>query len=308
MPIKHNTRGFQGRARVSLTPLDGVGRKFQLGNTSSIAESIEVERSARQNFQESGGGELDVNEAITSITAELIVDDIKPETVAIGMRSDVQKLVSTPQSAEKHNAWPGERISFKYIPDPEVDPVIAIDATAAHATDTAYAEGALILEAAHVYLCIVAGTTAAAAPTFPTDGSTVTDGTVTWRDIGEPTLTKDTHYAITKHGIQFLTGGDTLFVGDHPLPITAGYTANPQYVLQHFVNAGREFMVEIDGENAADNGLPNSVRYFRAKPSPTSGFNRVSSEFASMTLTLTLLEDPTRIGSGVSKYMEERMI
>jgi len=308
MPIKHSTRGFQGRARVSLTPLDGVGRKFQLGNTTTITESIEVERTARQNFQESGGGELDVNEAITSVTAELVVDDIKPETVAIGMRSDVQRLVSTPQAGEKHNAWPSERISFKYIPDPEVEPTVAIDAADSHATETAYAQGALIVEASHVYLCTVAGTSGAVAPTFPTGGGTVTDGTVTWRDLGAPALVKDTHYAVTKHGIQFLPGGDTLFVGDHPLPIVVGYTANPQYVLQHFVNAGREFLVEIDGENAADNGLPNSVRYFRAKPSPTSGFNRVSSEFASMTLTLTLLEDPTRIGAGVSKYMEERMI
>ncbi|MDX9717245.1 MAG: hypothetical protein RBT67_07720 [Thauera sp.] len=308
MPIKHNTRGFQGRARVSLTPLDGVGRKFQLGNTTSITEAIEVERTARQNFQESGGGELDVNEAITSVTAELVVDDIKPETVAIGMRSDVQQLVSTPQTGEKHNAWPGERISFKYIPDPEVLPTVSIDASGSHDTEKAFEQGDLIVEASHVYLCTVGGTTGSSAPSFPTDGSTVADGTATWKDIGAAALVKDTDYAVTKHGVQFLPGADGKFVGDHPLPITCGYTANPQYVLQHFVNAGREFMVEIDGENAADNGLPNSVRYFRAKPSPTSGFNRVSSEFASMTLTLTLLEDGTRIGAGVSKYMEERMI
>lgn len=36
----------------------------------------------------------------------------------------------------------------------------------------------------HVYECTVAGTSAAGEPVFPTDGSTVVDGTVTWLDIG----------------------------------------------------------------------------------------------------------------------------
>lgn len=308
MPIQTTTRGFKGRAIVNVIPLDGVGRKFALGNTSAITENVEVERTSRQNFQTSGGGELDVDESITSITAELTVDDIKPETIAIGMRADIQKLVSTPQTGEVHRAWSRERISFKYLPDPDVAFTAAINATAAWAGTTGYAQGALVLDTGHAYLCTVAGTSGASEPTWPTNGGTVTDGTVTWKDLGTVALVKDTDYAHTKHGIEFLPGGDRAFSGDIATEIAVGYTANPQYVIEAFLNSGREYAFEIDGENAADGGAPNGVRYFRAKPSPMSGFNRVGTEFGSMTLSLTLLEDSTRIGAGKSKYMQVLMV
>lgn len=305
MSIVSTTRGFQGRAIVSLTPLDGIGRKFRLGNTTGITENVEVERTSRQNFQTSGGGELDVNEAVTSITAELTVDDIKPETLAIGMRADVQKLVSTPQTNEKHEAWAGERISFRYLPDPEVAVTVSIDASGAWESEGDYLAGALIVDTGHAYLATTGGAAGTTEPTWPTTGGTVTDGTVVWKDLGPVALVADTHFVRTKHGIEIPEGA---FPADHPVPVVVGYTANPQYVIQAFVNSGREFLVEIDAENAADNGAPNLVRYFRAKPSPTSGFNRVGAEFASLTLTLTLLEDSSRIGAGISKYMEALMV
>lgn len=308
MPIISATRGFKGRAIVNLTPLDG-GRKFRLGNTTGITENVETERTARQNFQTSGGGELDVDETITSVTAEMVVDDIKPETIAIGLRGAVEHMGSTPVTNEKHQAWSGERVSCRYIPDPAVAITVALDAEGVWAAETDFAKGDIVVKSGTYYLCTVAGKTGLTEPAWPTDGDTATDGTATWRDLGNATFTKDTHYAETKHGIEFIKdapGG--FFLDDVPLPIKLGYTANPQYVIQALVNSGQEFLIEIEGENAADNGAPNFVRYFRAKPSPTSGFGRVGSEFASLTLTVSLLEDSTRVGSGLSKYMELAMI
>lgn len=53
---------------------------------------------------------------------------------------------------------------------------------------TAFAFGDVVLPATkngHRYKCTTAGTTAATEPTWPTrDGSTVTDGTVTWQEAG----------------------------------------------------------------------------------------------------------------------------
>jgi hypothetical protein len=56
------------------------------------------------------------------------------------------------------------------------------------ATTTAYAVGDIVKPSGgntHLYRCIIAGTSGGSAPTWPTvSGQTVTDGTVTWAEIG----------------------------------------------------------------------------------------------------------------------------
>lgn len=58
----------------------------------------------------------------------------------------------------------------------------------ARANTTAYAVGDIVRPAtgnAHLYRCIIAGTSNSSPPTFPTvSGQTVTDSTVTWAEIG----------------------------------------------------------------------------------------------------------------------------
>ena len=52
---------------------------------------------------------------------------------------------------------------------------------------TAHALGDLAIPTSgnsHMYQCAAAGTTGSAQPTWPTGGGTVTDGTVTWTDLG----------------------------------------------------------------------------------------------------------------------------
>lgn len=55
------------------------------------------------------------------------------------------------------------------------------------ATLTAYVDGDIVQPTSpngHTYLCVVAGTSGASEPTFPTDGFGVLDGTVAWLDQG----------------------------------------------------------------------------------------------------------------------------
>lgn len=70
------------------------------------------------------------------------------------------------------------------------DPVMVLafeDYGSRHATETAYSVGEKAFPVdpnGHWYQATAGGTSAAVAPVWPTDGGTVTDGTVTWQDMG----------------------------------------------------------------------------------------------------------------------------
>jgi hypothetical protein len=80
------------------------------------------------------------------------------------------------------------------------------------AVSTAYVVGDVVVPATpndHWYMATVAGTSAGTAPTWPTDGSTVTDGTVTWQDMGLIDYTASTDYELNLGygGVNILSTG-----------------------------------------------------------------------------------------------------
>ena len=308
MPLVSTTRGYKGRGRFVLRPISG-GKPFELGNVTAVNESIEINRTSRQNFQDAAGGELDVEETVTSYTFEATCDDITPKNIAIGMRGSAIKMPSEAVSDVALFVWAGVPAAFRYLPDPNVAPAVAIAATAAPATSTEYAAGAIVLEGARGYLCVIGGTSDSVAPTWPDDLSTVVDGTVTWKDVGPVALVAETDYEVTPHGIRMLSGSADRFHEELPIPLAVGYTRNAQYLIQALVASGEEFEVIWHGLNSNDGGNPMTGRYFRTKFSPTSGFGRHGgTDFATLTLSATVLADESREGAGLSKYQETAMI
>lgn len=285
------------------------GLPFLLGNVVSLTEAIEVDRTSRQSYKDASGGELDVEEIVSSYTFEAVVDDVTPENIALGFRGTSQELPSQVVTDEELNVWSGIAAGLKWLPDPAVAPTVAIDATDSHATDTAYSVGDTIVESGRAYLAIVAGTSDASAPTFPTDLSTVVDGGVTWKDLGDPALVAGTDFEATAHGIRILDNQSGRFSGELPIPVKVGYTRNAQYLIQALVASGLEYYIEWQGLNSVDGGNPLLGKYFRVKFSPTSGFSRHGGDdFAQLTLSASVLADESRTGQGESKYSETAMI
>jgi hypothetical protein len=118
MALQSETRGYKGRGRFILRPLGG-GRPFELGNVTGFSESIEIERSARQDFTTAAGGELDVNENVSTFTFEATCNDITPKNLAAAFLANSELLGDQAITAEIVSAWSGTRVGFKYIPDPD---------------------------------------------------------------------------------------------------------------------------------------------------------------------------------------------
>lgn len=308
MARQSSTRGYKGRGRFTVRRRAG-GRPFELGNCVSLTENFETARDGRQDFQDVAGGELDVDERIESFTFEAQVDDITPMNQALAQLGSLESIASASVSDELQDAWADHRVAFRYLPDPDESITVEIHSSTTHDTETEFEVGETITQGGRVYLCVVGGETGAVAPSFPDDFSTVSDGEVTWKDLGEPALAADTEYTRTPHGIRVLEAAAQRFHEELPIPLEVGYTRNPQYLIQALVASGDEYEIIWHGLNAIDGGNPITRRYFRVRFSPTSGFvSHGGEDFASLTLTGTVLADETRTGPGESRFAETAMI
>lgn len=309
MALVSTTRGYKGRGKFILGEIGK--RPFELGNATEFTEEISVERSARSNFQNASGGELDVIENVESFTFSVTVDDITPQNIAAGFLAGIEELGSLAVADEDLKAWSGTRLGFHYLPDPDEAITVAIKAIAAWAATTVYAKGDLILDGGRAYMVTVAGTSSGSEPTWPTDLSTVADNDVTWQDLGPTSLVANQDFDRTPHGIRIKDIPQNIAFPDAEtmVPLVVGYTRNKQYIIQALTASQKEYEMRWEGLNAVDGGNPIHAKYFRVKLSPTSGFQRHGGDdFSTLTIEGTVLSDSTRTGAGLSTFQEMTMI
>ncbi|MDQ3160593.1 MAG: hypothetical protein M3Q51_06165 [Pseudomonadota bacterium] len=117
---------------------------------------------------------------------------------------------------------------------------------------------------------------------------------------GVTVLVANTDYEIIDGDVVPKAGG-ALIDGD---TVLVTYTRVASATIQALVNGGFEYDLEFRGMNEAHGCRTVNVNAFRVKFSPTSGLDLIGDDFGSMELTGKVLRDPTKTGSGVSKYMK----
>jgi hypothetical protein len=306
MSLVSTTRGYIGKASLSIQQRGATAAPIVIGNCKTMSVKIETDRKARIDYQNAGGGELDVVERITSMAGEMTVDDFKPENLARALRGDSSAVAAGAVASEAVTLFGSSKAFFAYIPDPTVAVTVTVAEAGVWVLTTAKTVGQKIIEAGHLYVVTTAGTTSGSKPTFPTNGTTVTDGTVVWKDIGTTTLVKDTHWKRTASGIEALPAA-TQFDA-YGTALTVAYSKNAQYLIQSLTDAGTEYLMVFDGLNEVDSGNPVLAKLHRVKFSPTAGMDLIGDDFGELKLEFTVLKDEAIVGAGLSQYMQIAMI
>ncbi len=179
------------------------GRK--IGNAPGFAVAVESENITHDS-SETGLAERDLDIPLrVTRTGTMTVDNLSRANIAIFLGADVGTVTQSGSPVT------GEAI-LKVQPDRtyqlgttvsgvrNVSSVtVTVNATA-RANSTAYIVGQIYRPATangHVYICTVAGTSASSPPSFTTDGTTFTDGTATFKDIGDiASLANETDYLL----------------------------------------------------------------------------------------------------------------
>ena len=140
----------------------------------------------------------------------------------------------------------------------------------------------------HYYEVTTGGNLSAAEPTWPEDGTTVTDGDVVFTDKGLVVMTKDQDFEIIARTGMFraITGGD--IAADEVLSIAYDHTALTGFKVQGAIQPTIKAYIFLDGKNIT-NGKDCELEAWEAQLKPTSPVDFLAEDFTSLELEGTLV-------------------
>lgn len=270
-----------------------------IGNVSVLQLAISEDEKTLADYTAPGGGQWAAVSRVSGVEASMTLHDLDPVNLARGIYGGTSDAVAGTVAAEAATAYQGGLVR---LANPGSTSVVVTCAAPAWAASTAKAVGAFLLEGTHVYKATAAGTTASSKPTFKTDGTSTTDGSVTWADLGVFAAVAETDYEVRKEGLMILGGG----IPDG-CPISVAYSYGAYSVIEALTAGGEIYELSFGGLNEANNNSPVVLDVFRLKISAASALDFIGDDFASLEVKGKVLMDATKTGAGVSKYFRVQM-
>lgn len=273
-----------------------------VGQVKEFKLEVSEETKEMKNYQ-GGGGLADQVSWISKVEATLNFLSLSAKNLALAMRGSNTDLVSGSASAKTYTAYAGGFLPLEGIGIS--GETVTIDPSAWTAT-TAKVVGDIVKPNAgtHFYKCSVAGSTGATEPTWVTNGGNVTDGSVTWKDMGEMALAA-TEYLVKSAGL--FIPENSIKIATTGTPVKVAHTMSAGTSIQTLIKAAEEYRVFFSGTNFARAGKPFSVDLFRTKFSPAKDLSFIGDDFAGLTLTASILKDDSRQGNDISAFCEIKM-
>ncbi len=235
-----------------------VGGYEKAGNAYPLSLKVETDQKTMISaMRENAGQTLWSDTRITGINGSMTLREIIAKTFAWLVSGTATAMTGTSGSAsdEEITAIVGQyvQLAHRNVSSLVITRANGEDAVA-WTTETEIALNAYripVTPNGHFYKCTVTGTTAAGEPTWPTDGSTVVDGTVTWQDMGLITAAATDYQANTSLALVMALATGNIEDGE-VLRCSYNYAAETG----NQINVGAEELIRvamlIDGENKVD--------------------------------------------------------
>ncbi|MBF0421896.1 MAG: hypothetical protein HQL73_02770 [Magnetococcales bacterium] len=273
-----------------------------LGQVEKLEMNVSEDVKELQDYTTLAGGIVDSVTRIKKVELAMTMVDASPENIALAFYGKNTAGASSTITSESHTANAG---ALTLLSGTGFTGVTATVAPSVWTATHAYAMGDVVeatSSPSHFYVCTAAGTSGSSEPTWKTDGTATTDGSVTWSDKGMLALTSGTDFQVNSAGLFFPAGGR---VPSTDVPITVTYTRAQSYIIEGATMAGNEYKLVWAGQNAADAGSPIRMTCHRVKFSPGKKISMIASDFIRLDFSGSLLMDDSITGEGLSKYFVE---
>lgn len=208
--------------------------------------SVALEEISLPNVGSRGGGTWKKATKPSAVNLEFNSTDFASFLLERFLKADATTLATSSEADEPLTALAGKVVPTSKAIDIDDGVVNSIASNAGTwAGNTPYVVGDWVLDSnTHMQKCTTAGTSGASEPTWKTDGTTVTDGTVVWTDMG---AFVETDYTALTVGVLF----GASFPDGAPVKFTYESRAGDQ--LELATNTSRTSEVLIEGWNEEDN-------------------------------------------------------
>lgn len=272
-----------------------------VGNCSQLQLEISEDEKTLQDFTRPGGGQWAAVSRVTGVNASMTLHDLDPVNLARVIYGDTSAVAGASVSNEAHTAYQGGLLRLGH---PQPSAVSLSHGAGAWAGSTAYAQGAFVAAGGRLYEATTGGTSGASEPTWPTTlGATVSDGSVVWTDRGVFAAVSGSDYEVRPEGIMILEGGIP-----SGCPVQVSYTHGAYDVVEALTAGSRIFSLSFGGLNEANNASPVILDIYRMQVSAAANLSFIGDDFAALEVKGKVLLDPTKSGTGISRYFRVQMV
>ncbi len=112
------------------------------------------------------------------------------------------------------------------------------------------------------------------------------------------------NYQVTDAGVVLLDGAPGITVTDK---LWVSYSHGAYAAIEALTTKAPELQFLFAGLNEADSGKPVVVDIWRASQGVTKALSLINKGFGALEIEGTVLQDPTKVGAGISKYYRTRL-